>query len=65
MVAAGRGNLNAVEQLLNLGASTAIHASNGWTARDWAQRTQQTEAVELIDAYGCVGRDWWGWGTGR
>ena len=52
MVAAGRGNLNAVEQLLNLGASTAIHASNGWTARDWAQRTQQTEAVELIDAYG-------------
>ncbi|XP_043241748.1 3'-5' RNA helicase YTHDC2-like isoform X2 [Amphibalanus amphitrite] len=52
MVAAGRGNLNAVEQLLSLGASTSIHASNGWTARDWAQRTQQTEAVELIDAYG-------------
>uniref|UniRef100_UPI003AAAF468 3'-5' RNA helicase YTHDC2 isoform X2 n=1 Tax=Centroberyx gerrardi TaxID=166262 RepID=UPI003AAAF468 len=51
MVAAGRGFLSQMEQLLNMGASINIKASNGWTAFDWAKHFQQTEAVDLLESY--------------
>jgi ankyrin repeat protein len=44
MVAAGRGCLNAAEQLLSLGA-------NDWTALDWARAMKQNDIVQLIEAY--------------
>uniref|UniRef100_A0A671VM71 RNA helicase n=1 Tax=Sparus aurata TaxID=8175 RepID=A0A671VM71_SPAAU len=48
MVAAGRGFLTQMEQLLNMGASINMKASNGWTALDFAKHFQQTEAVDLL-----------------
>jgi ankyrin repeat protein len=51
MVAAGRGFLNTVEQLLNLGANLNIRASNDWTTLDWARAMKQNDVVELIEAY--------------
>ncbi|XP_071450252.1 3'-5' RNA helicase YTHDC2-like [Hetaerina americana] len=50
MVAASRGNLNTVEQLLNLGANLNIKAPNGWDALDWARHMKQTEVIELLEA---------------
>lgn len=51
MVAAGRGYLNTVEQLLNLGANINVRASNDWTALDWAKKMKHPEIVELLEAY--------------
>ncbi|PNF38747.1 putative ATP-dependent RNA helicase YTHDC2, partial [Cryptotermes secundus] len=51
MVAAGRGFLNTVEQLLSLGANLNIRASNEWTALDWARAMKQNDIIELIEAY--------------
>lgn len=51
MVASGRGFVTVVEQLLSLGANMSMHASNGWTALDWAQRFQQQQVVELLRAH--------------
>nr|UZE37972.1 YTH domain containing 2 [Miichthys miiuy] len=48
MVAAGRGFLTQMEQLLNLGADINLKASNGWTALDFAKHFQQTDAVDLL-----------------
>ncbi|XP_040915601.1 3'-5' RNA helicase YTHDC2 isoform X2 [Toxotes jaculatrix] len=48
MVAAGRGFLTQMEQLLNMGADINMKASNGWTALDFAKHFQQTEAVDLL-----------------
>uniref|UniRef100_A0A665VRZ0 RNA helicase n=1 Tax=Echeneis naucrates TaxID=173247 RepID=A0A665VRZ0_ECHNA len=48
MVAAGRGFLTQMEQLLTMGADTSMKASNGWTAIDFAEHFQQTEAVDLL-----------------
>ncbi|XP_022600321.1 probable ATP-dependent RNA helicase YTHDC2 isoform X1 [Seriola dumerili] len=48
MVAAGRGFLTHMEQLLNMGADISIKASNGWTALDFAKHFQQTEAADLL-----------------
>ena len=51
MIAAGRGFSNIVEQLLNLGASLHIRASNDWAALDWAKKFEWTEIIELLEAH--------------
>ncbi|RXN23652.1 putative ATP-dependent RNA helicase YTHDC2 isoform X1 [Labeo rohita] len=51
MVAAGRGFLSQMEQLLSMGANVNIKASNGWTALDWAKHFNQTEAVDLLESH--------------
>ncbi|XP_035247486.1 3'-5' RNA helicase YTHDC2 [Anguilla anguilla] len=51
MVAAGRGFLGPMEQLLSMGASVNMKASNGWTALDWAKHFSQAEAVDLLESY--------------
>ncbi|XP_015929708.1 3'-5' RNA helicase YTHDC2 isoform X2 [Parasteatoda tepidariorum] len=48
MLAAGRGNIDVVEQLLVLGASIHIKSSNGWTAIDWANQFGHKEIGELL-----------------
>ncbi|XP_040013730.1 3'-5' RNA helicase YTHDC2 isoform X2 [Xiphias gladius] len=48
MVAAGRGFLTQMEQLLKMGADINMKASNGWTALDFAKHFQQTDAVDLL-----------------
>ncbi|XP_051523162.1 3'-5' RNA helicase YTHDC2 isoform X2 [Myxocyprinus asiaticus] len=55
MVAAGRGFISQMEQLLSMGANVNIKASNGWTALDWAKHFNQTEAVDLLESHiSCV-----------
>ncbi|ROL53875.1 putative ATP-dependent RNA helicase YTHDC2 [Anabarilius grahami] len=51
MVAAGRGFLSQMEQLLSMGANVNIKASNGWTALDWAKHFSQPEAVDLLESH--------------
>ncbi|XP_066459173.1 3'-5' RNA helicase YTHDC2 isoform X2 [Eleutherodactylus coqui] len=51
MVAAGRGFLSQVEQLIGMGANIHTKASNGWTALDWARHFGQTEVVDLLESY--------------
>uniref|UniRef100_A0AAY4BH52 RNA helicase n=1 Tax=Denticeps clupeoides TaxID=299321 RepID=A0AAY4BH52_9TELE len=51
MVAAARGFLSQVEQLLSMGASVTLKASNGWTAFDWAEHFKQTDMVDLLEAF--------------
>lgn len=51
MVAAGRGQLEITEQLLNLGADTGVKACNNWTALDWAVSYNQSATVDLLEAY--------------
>ncbi|XP_073408067.1 3'-5' RNA helicase YTHDC2 isoform X2 [Dendrobates tinctorius] len=51
MVAAGRGFLSQVEQLIGMGANIHSKASNGWTALDWARHFGQTEVVDLLESY--------------
>ncbi|KAJ8287216.1 hypothetical protein GJAV_G00048990 [Gymnothorax javanicus] len=51
MVAAGRGFLGPMEQLLSMGASVNMKASNGWTALDWARHFNQAEAVDLLESF--------------
>nr|XP_046231082.1 3'-5' RNA helicase YTHDC2 isoform X2 [Scatophagus argus] len=48
MVAAGRGFLTQMEQLLSMGADISIKASNGWTALDFAKHFQQKDAMDLL-----------------
>ncbi|XP_038589485.1 3'-5' RNA helicase YTHDC2 isoform X1 [Micropterus salmoides] len=48
MVAAGRGFLTQMEQLLNMGADINVKACNGWTALDFAKDFQQTDAMDLL-----------------
>ncbi|KFM80062.1 putative ATP-dependent RNA helicase YTHDC2, partial [Stegodyphus mimosarum] len=48
MLAAGRGNIDVVEQLLVLGASVHIKSSNGWTAIDWAYQFGHKDIGELL-----------------
>ncbi|XP_057675789.1 3'-5' RNA helicase YTHDC2 isoform X2 [Corythoichthys intestinalis] len=48
MVAASRGLLPQIEQLLNLGADVNLKALNGWTALDFAKNFEQFDAVELL-----------------
>ena len=51
MVAAGRGMFKCVEQLLNLGATVNIKASNEWTALDWAKNFEKHDVVDLLESY--------------
>ncbi|KAM4050942.1 3'-5' RNA helicase YTHDC2 isoform 2-T5 [Anomaloglossus baeobatrachus] len=51
MVAAGRGFLSQVEQLIGMGANIHSKASNRWTALDWARHFGQTEVVDLLESY--------------
>ncbi|XP_077146608.1 3'-5' RNA helicase YTHDC2 [Ranitomeya variabilis] len=51
MVAAGRGFLSQVEQLIGMGANVHSKASNGWTALDWARHFGQVEVVDLLELY--------------
>ncbi|ELT93867.1 hypothetical protein CAPTEDRAFT_210086 [Capitella teleta] len=51
MIAAGRGHVKVVEQLLQLGANVNHHASNEWTAFDWARRFQRTDILEILEAH--------------
>ncbi|CAJ0958133.1 unnamed protein product [Ranitomeya imitator] len=51
MVAAGRGFLSQVEQLIGMGANVHSKASNGWTALDWAKHFGQVEVVDLLELY--------------
>lgn len=48
MVAAGRGFLPQMEQLLNMGADINLKASNGWTGLDFATHFHQMEAMDLL-----------------
>ncbi|RXG71364.1 putative ATP-dependent RNA helicase YTHDC2 [Armadillidium vulgare] len=58
MVAAGRGRIDIVEQLLALGATVDLRAANEWTAADWAQSTGQQEIVDYLQSYSaCEGID--------
>ncbi|XP_041816133.1 3'-5' RNA helicase YTHDC2-like isoform X2 [Chelmon rostratus] len=50
MVAAGRGFLTEMEQLLSMGANINMKASNGWTALDFAKHFQQTDAMDLLQS---------------
>ncbi|XP_052556919.1 3'-5' RNA helicase YTHDC2 isoform X1 [Tympanuchus pallidicinctus] len=51
MIAAGRGFLSQVEQLISMGASVHCKSSNGWMALDWAKHFGQTEVVDLLESY--------------
>ncbi|KAM4710439.1 3'-5' RNA helicase YTHDC2 [Discoglossus pictus] len=51
MVAAGRGFLSQVEQLISMGANVHSKASNGWMAVDWAKHFGQSEVVDLLESY--------------
>ncbi|XP_076053319.1 3'-5' RNA helicase YTHDC2-like isoform X3 [Oratosquilla oratoria] len=59
MVAAGRGAVDIMEQLLAMGASLQLTAANNWTAATWAKSTGQQEALDLLQAYSaCEGVDY-------
>lgn len=51
MVAAGRGFLSIIEQLLNMGTNIFLRSSNDWSALEWAQKFEQNEVVELLEAH--------------
>ncbi|KAF6203963.1 hypothetical protein GE061_002301, partial [Apolygus lucorum] len=51
MVAAARGSLDSVEQLLHLGANINLKASNDFRALDWAKKFSRTEISEALQAY--------------
>ncbi|XP_062409624.1 3'-5' RNA helicase YTHDC2 [Sardina pilchardus] len=51
MVASARGFISQAEQLLSMGASISLKASNGWTALDWAKHFNQAEVVDLLEAF--------------
>ncbi|XP_072272182.1 3'-5' RNA helicase YTHDC2 isoform X2 [Pyxicephalus adspersus] len=51
MVAAGRGFVSQVEQLLSIGANIHTRSFNGWKAVDWARHFGQTEIVDLLESY--------------
>ena len=50
MIAAGRGCLEMVEQLLSLGVNINTRASNNWRAVDWAKKFGHAEIVDLLEA---------------
>lgn len=51
MVAASRGCLNVVEQLLSLGADLDLKSNNGMTVFDWASRVEEYHILEVLQAY--------------
>ncbi|XP_038148771.1 3'-5' RNA helicase YTHDC2 isoform X1 [Cyprinodon tularosa] len=48
MASAARGFLPEMQQLLSMGADINMRACNGWTALDFAEHFQQTDAVDLL-----------------
>ncbi|KAJ0064818.1 hypothetical protein NL108_015585, partial [Boleophthalmus pectinirostris] len=56
MVAAGRGCIEQMEQLLSMGADMNIKASNGWSALDFAVHFNQMDAVNLLQSSIPLGR---------
>eukprot|EP00252_Welwitschia_mirabilis_P000323 TRINITY_DN10359_c0_g1_i1.p1 TRINITY_DN10359_c0_g1~~TRINITY_DN10359_c0_g1_i1.p1 ORF type:complete len:1207 (+),score=276.23 TRINITY_DN10359_c0_g1_i1:189-3809(+) len=48
MVAAGKGRVDEVSLMLNLGADCQLEAHDGTTALDWAMKEQQDEIAGLI-----------------
>ncbi|XP_069370427.1 3'-5' RNA helicase YTHDC2 isoform X2 [Paralichthys olivaceus] len=48
MMASSRGFMKQMEQLLIMGADINVKASNGWTALDFAQQFEHTDAVDLL-----------------
>jgi ankyrin repeat protein len=50
MAAAGQGDIEVLEKLLNLGADPGKRSPNGWTAKDFALKTRQSEAVRVLEA---------------
>lgn len=51
MIAAGRGFIDIVEQLLGIGADPTVKSSNEWTALDWAKKFEQTDIISLLEAH--------------
>ncbi|XP_045156414.2 3'-5' RNA helicase YTHDC2-like [Mercenaria mercenaria] len=51
MIAAGRGFIDIVEQLLAIGADPTVKSSNDWTALDWAKKFEQTDIIALLEAH--------------
>ncbi|XP_014254890.1 probable ATP-dependent RNA helicase YTHDC2 isoform X2 [Cimex lectularius] len=51
MVAAARGSLETVEQLLCLGANVYVRSSNDYTALDWAKHLSRQEISDTLEAY--------------
>ncbi|XP_005089719.1 3'-5' RNA helicase YTHDC2 [Aplysia californica] len=51
MIAAGRGFVDIVEHLLDLGANFNVKTNHEWTAIDFAKQFEQQEIVELLQAY--------------
>uniref|UniRef100_A0A3Q2EH85 RNA helicase n=1 Tax=Cyprinodon variegatus TaxID=28743 RepID=A0A3Q2EH85_CYPVA len=50
MASAARGFLPEMQQLLSMGADINMRACNGWTALDFAEHFQQTDAVDLRES---------------
>lgn len=48
MVAAGRGYIAQMQQLLSMGADINLKASNGWSPLDFAMHFNQMEALDLL-----------------
>lgn len=51
MIAAGRGFIGIVEQLLGLGSDPSVKSSNDWTALDWAKKFERANIVALLEAH--------------
>ncbi|BES97417.1 HA2 [Nesidiocoris tenuis] len=51
MVAAARGSIETVEQLLYYGANINIKLSNDYRALDFAQKFTRTDVIETLEAY--------------
>jgi len=56
MVAAARGFISVVEQLLNIGANVNVRSINEWSALDWARHFEQHDVVELLETHMLVSR---------
>ena len=50
MIAAGRGFVDMVEHLLDLGANFNAKTVNDWTAVDFAKQFDQQEILQLLQA---------------
>ncbi|XP_028912181.1 3'-5' RNA helicase YTHDC2 isoform X2 [Ornithorhynchus anatinus] len=51
MIAAGRGFISQLEQLIRLGANIHNKAANGWMAIDWAKHFGHAEIVDVLESY--------------
>ena len=45
MTAAGHGNLDSIHDFLKSNAKPSLKSKNGWTALDFAQKQNRTDAV--------------------